>query len=184
MSDMSNYLSNEIGKAVADSNNLGDQQLRNIFLRGLSIEQQKAITGLQDENIRLKGENKKLKEENATLKNRMYNSEDDAEEYEELLCKPMLEIAQKNGNFKKTYEAQMQIMADWMVSQKAFKELAIQFGFKQGLSAEKVVQIGSDKEIDVLENKHNPEHNTNVGDSVIIGPRVEVLKQNYYANRK
>ena len=36
--------------------------------------------------------------------------------------------------------------------------------------------MGLDKKIDVLENRHDVSHNTNVGDSVYIGPRVEKLK--------
>lgn len=95
--------------------------------------------------------------------------------YEDLLCKPMHEIAQKNGKFQETYEAQMTLMANWMVSQKAFKELAIEFGLEKGQSAEETIQQGFAKKIDVLENKHNPSHNTIVGDSPIIGPRRQKL---------
>lgn len=99
-----------------------------------------------------------------------------AQEYEALLAKPFHEIASQNGNFKETYEAQMELMADWMVSQKAFKELAIEFGFDaHGYTPEQVWEMGQDKSIDVLQDKHDPSHNTNVGDSTIIGPRREVL---------
>ena len=103
--------------------------------------------------------------------------------YEMLLCKPMHEIAAINSNFKETYEAQQLIMAEWMVSQKAFKELAIQFGKEKGLTPQEVKKMGLDKEIDVLEDKHDPEHGTIVGDSVIIGPRVEELKKRFYASK-
>ena len=101
---------------------------------------------------------------------------EEAEYYQKLLAKPMAEIAQANRSFKETYEAQMELLADWMVSQKAFKELAIQFGIEKGLTPTEVMQMGLNKKIDVLENRHDINHNTNVGDSVYIGPRVDKLK--------
>ena len=101
---------------------------------------------------------------------------EEAEYYQKLLTKPMAEIAQANRSFKETYEAQMDLLAEWMVSQKAFKELAIQFGIEKGLTSDEVIKMGLDKKIDVLENRHDVSHNTNVGDSVYIGPRVEKLK--------
>lgn len=104
--------------------------------------------------------------------------------YKYLLCKPMAEIAEVNGNFKETYEKQMELMADWMVSQKAFKELAIQFGFEKGQTAQETIKQGLDKEIDVLENKHDTSHKTNSTDGNIIGPRVEKLKETFYSERK
>ena len=113
--------------------------------------------------------NKKLFQ--ATIK---YKEE--AEYYKKLLAKPMAEIAQANRSFKETYEKQMELLADWMVSQKAFKELAIQFGIEKGLTPNEVIQMGLNKKIDVLENRHDINHNTNVGDSVYIGPRVDKLK--------
>lgn len=96
--------------------------------------------------------------------------------YSNLLTKPMAEIAAKHKVFAETYRLQQEILAEWMVSQKAFKELAIEYGTQLGKTPEEVIQTGLDKEIDVLENKHNPEHNTNVGKSTIIGPHVEALK--------
>ena len=101
---------------------------------------------------------------------------EEAEYYQKLLTKPMAEIAQANRSFKETYETQMELLADWMVSQKAFKELAIQFGIEKGLTTNEVIEMGKNKEIDVLENRHDISHNTNVGDSVYIGPRVGRLK--------
>ena len=64
---------------------------------------------------------------------------EEAEYYQKLLTKPMAEIAQANRSFKEAYEAQMELLADWMVSQKAFKELAIQFGIEKGLTPDEVI---------------------------------------------
>ena len=99
--------------------------------------------------------------QNIELQNKIEELEEEVDEYRKLLCKPMLEIANQNRNFKATYEAQMQIMADWMVSQKAFKELAIQFGFDKKLSKDEVVQMAKDKKIDVINGNNDPLHNTN-----------------------
>ncbi len=107
-----------------------------------------------------------------------------SQEYEALLSKPFHEIAQKNGNFKVAYEQQMEFLAEWMVSQKAFKELAIEFGFDaHGYTPQQVIEMGLDKSIDVLEDRHDPSHNTIVGDSTIIGPRKEKLVEKYHRDK-
>jgi hypothetical protein len=72
--------------------------------------------------------------------------------YKELLSKPMEEIAAANGDFKATFEKQQEIIADWIVSQKAFRELAYEFGEKLGLSQDEVRAQVKDKKKDVLNN--------------------------------
>lgn len=66
-----------------------------------------------------------------------------------------------------------------MVSQKAFKELSIQFGAEKGLEPNEVIEMGLDKKIDVLEDKNDPSHNTNAGDGTTIAPRKESLIEKY-----
>jgi len=104
-------------------------------------------------------------------------------EYESLLSQPMHIIAQQNENFKETYEEQQTLLADWMVSQKAFKELAIQFGAEKGLDPNEVIDMGLDKKIDVLEDRNDPSHNTNVGDATLIGNRKESLIEKYHKDK-
>jgi DNA repair exonuclease SbcCD ATPase subunit len=111
-----------------------------------------------------------LLDENAALK-------EENEKYKKMLCKPMAEIAAENNSFKETYEKQMELMTNWMVSQKAFKELAIQFGFEKGLTAEEVIEMGHEKRIDVLENQNNPSHKTNAEDIPAVANRVIKLKE-------
>ena len=72
--------------------------------------------------------------------------------YKALLSKPMEEIAAANGDFKATFEKQQEIIADWIVSQKAFRELAYEFGEKLGLSQDEVRAQVKDKKKDVLNN--------------------------------
>ena len=150
-----------INQATHENARASHQRLLNNHLLNEQLNQ-KSDKDYLNEIQKLKDANNGLKEDN--------------EYYKKLLAKPMVEIAQENKNFKETYEAQMELLADWMVSQKAFKELAIQFGIEKGLTPNEVIEMGKNKEIDVLENNHDVSHNTNVGDSVYIGPRVEKLK--------
>ncbi len=119
--------------------------------------------------------NPELIQEIENLRERNQILEDDNEYYKKLLAKPMAEIAAENHQFKETYEQQMELLAGWMVSQKAFKELAIQFGIEKGLTSDEVVEMGKNKKMDVLENKHEEQHNTNVSDSLFLVDRKDVL---------
>ena len=110
----------------------------------------------------------------------------EVEYYKQLLAQPMQVIAEHNGDFKKTYEEQQTLLADWMVSQKAFKELSIQFGLEKGLEPQEVIEMGLDKKIDVLQDKHEPNHNTNAGDSYLVDHKENLISkyQKDKANRK
>ena len=101
---------------------------------------------------------------------------EEAEYYQKLLAKPMDEIAKANRSFKETYEAQMELLADWMVSQKAFKELAIQFGIEKGLTPDEIRDMGIKKKSDVLLNNNNPSHKTNSSDLTTMQEEVNKLK--------
>lgn len=119
---------------------LADMQLRaNMQAQNQSF-QNGLIHELQDENDELRAE---------------------VERYRALLCKPMLEIAKKSGGFKRTYEAQQKILADWVVSQKAFKEVAMQFADKLGISRDEVQKQGIAAEEVILTDQskfgNNPE---------------------------
>lgn len=94
--------------------------------------------------------------------------------YKELLSKPLHEIANANDNFKNTYEAQQELLADWMVSQRAFKELAIDFGIKLGMKKEDIVEAGLKNEEKVLSNE--TEHGNDAKDNPFIKRHAEQLK--------
>ena len=123
----------------------------------------------QKNDIDLLNEIEELREHNAILQH-------DNEYYSRLLAKPMAEIAAENHKFKETYEKQMELLADWMVSQKAFKELAIQFGIEKGLTPNEVIQMGLNKNIDVLESNNETSHNTNANNSSIAKHHIDKLK--------
>ena len=61
-----------------------------------------------------------------------------ANELEALLSKPMSEIAAKNGRFRETYDKQQEMLASWIVSQCAFKELAMKYGALAGKTREEI----------------------------------------------
>jgi hypothetical protein len=75
-----------------------------------------------------------------------------------------------------TYKTEQELMAEWMVSQKAFKELAIRFGFEKKLSKEEVIQMAEEKMEDVLDNKNPPDHRTNASDDPFIEKRKEIVR--------
>ena len=104
---------------------------------------------------------------------------EEAEYYQKLLTKPMAEIAQANRSFKEAYEAQMELLADWMVSQKAFKELAIQFGIEKGLTPDEVIEMGNTKKIDVIESKHDSAHGNNANGMPLLREKQDYLKKKF-----
>ena len=104
---------------------------------------------------------------------------EDNKYYSKLLAKPMAEIAQANRSFKETYEAQMELLADWMVSQKAFKELAIQFGIEKGLTPDEVIEMGNTKKIDVIESKHDSAHGSNANGMPLLREKQDYLKKKF-----
>ena len=89
------------------------------------------------------------------------------ETLKKLLAQPMREIAKQNDDFKKTYKNEMEFLADWMVSQKAFKELAIQYGNKLGIQPEEVIAQGISLKQHVLKGENNPSHNTNADEFIL-----------------
>lgn len=113
----------------------------------------------------------------ARLNNELREAKDQLEDYEYLLCKPLHEIASLNADFRKAYEEHQTMMAKWMVSQKAFKELAIQFGLEKGIDSDSVIEMGNNKKTDVLDNKNKKEHGTNADDVNTIKNRKEELRK-------
>jgi hypothetical protein len=166
MSDMENFLGDQVAKAYEKDPIF--EKLNNSNLKRVNADQSIALDAKQSYVLQLQQEISQLKQklaEEQQKANRYKKQKQEASQvdayYEDLLSKPLEEIAETNGNFMVNYEKKMEVMAEWMVSQKAFKELAIQFGFEMGHSAEETIAMANDKKIDVLDNKHNPEHGSN-----------------------
>lgn len=183
MSDMDSFLGDQISKAYEHDPTF--DRLQNRGLRKVNADQADAIHAksayviqLQQEISQLK---KKLAEEqkkaNQYKKQKQEASQVDAY-YENLLDKPLEEIAEANGNFMVNYEKKMEVMAEWMVSQKAFKELAIQFGFELGHTADETIEMANNKKIDVLDDKHDPEHGSNATGLPFLEERRSKVRRN------
>ncbi len=83
--------------------------------------------------------------------------------YEELLSRPMKEIAKANSDFKKTYEQEQNVLAQWILGQRAYKETAIQLGMSLDMTAEQVQKMAAPNFTAVLENRtqHGNDASTN-----------------------
>lgn len=83
---------------------------------------------------------------------------------ERLLSEPFWHIASQNQPFKTRLMQEHEIFVDWVVSQKAFKELAIEYGKQLGFSKDDVVAKSREKERGVLNNEFKSENKTNISD--------------------
>jgi hypothetical protein len=82
-------------------------------------------------------------------------------EYEELLSRPMKEIAQANGDFKKTYSIEQESIANWIVSQKAFRETAKVLADQLNKTPEEFTEIHQSSINAVLTNQTQYDNNGN-----------------------
>ena len=124
-------------------------------------EMQREAQGADYEIIR-------LEEENAILKKNQ-------EYYKTLLSKPLHKIAEMNNDFKKTYDVQRDLLASWMVSQKAFKELAKDLGEKLGMSEEALRESFREKKKLVLNNETKYDNDVD-GEWIDGQPMINFLK--------
>ncbi|MBC3935960.1 hypothetical protein H8K47_11360 [Undibacterium sp. CY7W] len=106
---------------------------------------------------------KQTEEVNEILKLRVEKAEQEARDVKALLSRPMREIAEISGDFQKAYEQQQQILANWILSQKAYRETAVQLGIAVGKTAEEVQDLVTQNANAVLENRteHGNDSNTN-----------------------
>ena len=79
--------------------------------------------------------------------------------YRKLLSRPMREIAEVSGDFKKTYDEQQMILADWIMKQKAYRETAMQLGMELGKTPEQVKDMAIGNIDSVLENRTQFDNN-------------------------
>lgn len=69
--------------------------------------------------------------------------------YEELLKHNVETIATHSKDFEKTLSRELDLMSKWMLSQKGFKEIALQFGSILGLSIDEILDKATLKSIEV-----------------------------------
>ncbi len=107
----------------------------------------------------------------AEMETAAYKKEADA--FRGLLSKPMKEIADMSGDFKKTYELQQQMLAEWIMGQKAYKETAMQLGMQVGKSPEEILQMATQNANAVLENR--TQHGNNSTTSPTLASYTEAI---------
>lgn len=100
--------------------------------------------------------------------------------YKKILKLPLEDIALNSEEFKMTYEEFMLKYALELVELKAFKELSYQLGQSKGLSKDDIIKLSVEKEMGVLDNKHNPAHNTVANNVPIIKKRLSIIKPIVY----
>lgn len=122
------------------------------YTAGLAI-----LDKLDTQDNTIDKQNKALKEKNEALqeaehkagmeeaawefeRRRRVELEQENKQLKELLAKPMHEIAAKDGNFRGAYEKQQEMMAFWITSQRAFKEIAQKYGKALGKTQEEVIE--------------------------------------------
>lgn len=71
--------------------------------------------------------------------------------YKDMLAKPFAEIAAQDGRFRDNYEKQQEMLADWIASQRAFRELAMKYGKLAGKTPEEIKAEGLATEAIILE---------------------------------
>lgn len=161
-----------------DEFNLNLQRQNNIGLNQTLTAKIENQTILKDQlaiaQAGSKGMRKQDQETINALQNGIDNAARERDFYKNLLSKPMAEIAQHNNEFKATLIIQQQLLANWMVSQRAFKELAIDFGIQLGKTKEEVVKEGISNKEKVLNNK--AKHGNNASDDKFIESYSESLK--------
>ena len=127
-----------------------DQQIR-------SIEHLNTMKGLADAQL--------IRNEHSIDLHRMKQRLEAAEEisddlardlmfYRSLLSRPFSEIAKYNVEFAKAFEMQQQTISDWILSQKAYRELALDLGDQLGIPPTDIEQGYLDRVNQIAINDH------------------------------
>lgn len=118
---------------------------------------------------------RKLKKENEKIRNQALAAQQEAEKYRQLLSLPMKEIAEINGDFKKAYDQQQQLLAEWIMGQKAYRETAMQLGSSLDMTPEQIQKIAAPNFTAVLENRTQHGNNANDGTPTLANHAANIL---------
>lgn len=129
------------------------------------------LSSYQFQTIHLQDEVNSLREQLTAEKAKLLT----AQKANNLLSMPLVEIAKANADFRSNYDIDMLNLADWVVSQKSFKELAINFGEKLGIDKNEVVRQGLEGELNVLSCTNDKTHKTNANDSTWLESKIPHL---------
>lgn len=90
------------------------------------------------QKLRHEQELRDISQAGTVSKSQLEEKEKEIQRYKDLLAKPMIEIAEQSGAFKETYEEQQNLLAKWIVSQRAFKDIAMKYGQMAGKTPEEI----------------------------------------------
>ena len=95
--------------------------------------------GQENSELKFKLRHQETLRQNAEISNgersrQLDRSLNELREYEELLARPLHEIAARHGTFRERYDEQQTLLAEWMVSQNTFRSLTKEYGKRLGLS--------------------------------------------------
>lgn len=115
---------------------------------------------LENSDLRFKLKHQEVLKRNAEIganeqARQLKSKINELQEYDELLSKPLHEIAARHGTFRERYEEQQTLLAQWIVSQRAFKQLAKEYGEKLGLSEEEITNNFKDTKVKVTNDLSN-----------------------------
>lgn len=147
---MSDYLAAmALGKAISNASDAEETsrsiQHHNTMMRGYD----KQILNSQFQ-ANLAVEKKRADAE----KDRAESMEQSANFYRQLLSRPMTEIAKYDMNFAKAHALQEQTLSDWVLSQKAFKDLSYDLGFSLGYEDKEVDKLYVERAIEIADGKN------------------------------
>lgn len=125
-----------LGKSISDASNHAEQ-IRSIQHHDTMMRHYDKEIARHEREAEQANANKKIKSE----KNRTDAVEHQATFYQMLLNKPFSEISKHNAIFARSYYTLEQTLSDWILSQKAFKELAYDMGAKLGYSEDLVEEL-------------------------------------------
>ena len=86
-------------------------------------------------------ETREVNQENQSLNSKISAAEDENERYRAIHARPLMDILQELTDLKLAYKEQQNLLNEWVVSQKAFRDLVYKFRKELGISDEKIKEL-------------------------------------------
>ena len=138
---------------------------------------QQANEDLAWENQRSNSLNNELEGDIARLRRQKNQLVVEVNRLRELLTKPFTEIAKEDPTFAANYHRSKELLASWMVSQRAYRECAIQIGLENGMSIEEVTKKATALHEDVIKENCPVEHGTNATEAFFSPYREKLINK-------
>lgn len=156
---------------------LAGQQMLNTQLQNRINEYIRTVGTLEQSRNWLQNENNRLQQELAKSKGQSLPPRSNS------ITQPSDEQQRIESLQKQINELQF-TLADWMLSQKAFKELAIQLGQEADLTFQQVIDKAQPIKMRVLDNAHEAEHGTNANGIPLLEKLSDRLREKLKEGKK